>query len=551
MDKETAETLALQNVPLFAMYDATHGDTGLTRGEFEWGSETFFKMGRQKVELARTFTSYGLDLCLCDVDTVWINDPTDYFNTYPDADILASSDSFFTFNEVGDTGLEDWLGAAPIGALNIGLLFFRHSRRMEALCDAWVAALEADPELWDQNAFNRLVQAGGIMSRNDSASSPKHSLATGFNASLVVGVLPVAAFATGHTFFVQNLYKKQQVKPYVVHLTYQFGGASGKRHRLRERLLWLADDDAYFGVLGSNGGGSGTSSAEENNYNNRFLAFEVTKPELPPGFDEDTWSDVDMTNYHLAAAHAQLKEFRDALAMAQLLNRSIILPTFWCFCDKYWNKMDHCRPEEVPRYHLPFACPTDHILNMDALPKSALFISASSSSDSTTASSSIATTTTTPSITPIGYREYSFLQNPRLNKTMLETAVEVKASPSADHVAVGGKRHRKITVPARTLNDTELVQTLVQHARDVPLLRILGSPSAIFEAERQWRSDEERKTTFMSMFLDVLDAWCCWRPDENAEPLHPFRNDFLPALAAATPSSGSVVGTSTTAATTT
>jgi hypothetical protein len=29
-------------------------------------------MGRQKVELARLFTSYVLDLCLCVVDTVWI-----------------------------------------------------------------------------------------------------------------------------------------------------------------------------------------------------------------------------------------------------------------------------------------------------------------------------------------------------------------------------------------------------------------------------------------------------------------------------------------------
>jgi hypothetical protein len=26
-----------------------------------------------QVDLARTFTGYGLDLCLCDVDTVWIN----------------------------------------------------------------------------------------------------------------------------------------------------------------------------------------------------------------------------------------------------------------------------------------------------------------------------------------------------------------------------------------------------------------------------------------------------------------------------------------------
>ena len=117
------------------MYDeqAGEGDTGLGKGDFGWGSANFHKMGRQKVggwggccgwlgcgclppvmagqarhtaprklhacpseilseildqlhtcgailppsarqvDLARTFTGYGLDLCLCDVDTVWIN----------------------------------------------------------------------------------------------------------------------------------------------------------------------------------------------------------------------------------------------------------------------------------------------------------------------------------------------------------------------------------------------------------------------------------------------------------------------------------------------
>ena len=42
-------------------------------GDFVWGSASFHKMGRQKVELARAFLGFGLDLCLCDVDTVWIS----------------------------------------------------------------------------------------------------------------------------------------------------------------------------------------------------------------------------------------------------------------------------------------------------------------------------------------------------------------------------------------------------------------------------------------------------------------------------------------------
>ena len=55
------------------MYEEGASDSGLTTGDFGWGSPTFYKMGRQKVDLAKAFASYGLDLCLCDVDTVWIN----------------------------------------------------------------------------------------------------------------------------------------------------------------------------------------------------------------------------------------------------------------------------------------------------------------------------------------------------------------------------------------------------------------------------------------------------------------------------------------------
>jgi hypothetical protein len=39
----------------------------------------------------------------------------------------------------------------------------------------------------------------------------------------------------------------QQVEPFVVHTTFQYGGPAGKLSRLRERNLWK-DDDAYFRV---------------------------------------------------------------------------------------------------------------------------------------------------------------------------------------------------------------------------------------------------------------------------------------------------------------
>lgn len=62
----------------------------------------------------------------------------------------------------------------------------------------------------------------------------------GYDGKLKIGILPVSTFCSGHTFFVQRMPEVMDLKPYVVHATFQFSGTPGKRHRMRERLLWDA-----------------------------------------------------------------------------------------------------------------------------------------------------------------------------------------------------------------------------------------------------------------------------------------------------------------------
>lgn len=62
----------------------------------------------------------------------------------------------------------------------------------------------------------------------------------GYDGSLRVGILPVALFASGHTYFVQRLHEQMGLEPFAVHATFQYSGTPGKRHRMRERMLWLA-----------------------------------------------------------------------------------------------------------------------------------------------------------------------------------------------------------------------------------------------------------------------------------------------------------------------
>jgi arabinosyltransferase len=73
---------------------------------------------------------------------------------YPEADILTSSDHLAA--TATDGGLEHWPQASS--AANIGIMLFRAPAAK--LADEWVAVLDEDPMVWDQNAFNDLFLRG-------------------------------------------------------------------------------------------------------------------------------------------------------------------------------------------------------------------------------------------------------------------------------------------------------------------------------------------------------------------------------------------------------
>ena len=63
-------------------------------------------------------------------------------------------------------------------------------------------------------------------------------LRSGYDGRYKFGILPVSTFCSGHTFFTQRMHQKLKLQPYVVHATFQFSGTPGKRHRMREFMLW-------------------------------------------------------------------------------------------------------------------------------------------------------------------------------------------------------------------------------------------------------------------------------------------------------------------------
>lgn len=57
-------------------------------------------------------------------------------------------------------------------------------------------------------------------------------------------------------------------------------------------------------------------------------------------------------------------QLRNAMALATVLNRTLVLPAFWCGLDRYWAP--HAGTLPGSEFKLPFPCPADHVLDLES-----------------------------------------------------------------------------------------------------------------------------------------------------------------------------------------
>lgn len=443
MDGELLEKLVRDEVPTFAM------QSGLTTQDFGWGTVNFHKMGRKKIELIHLFTHMGFDILVSDVDTVWMKNPMPYVAKYPEADILTSSDHLA--NTAKLDGLED--PQIAHSAANIGIMLLRHTAKDFA--KEWVEELKKDETMWDQNAFNVLFRKGSTGSRDEN------NLFLGYDGKLKMGILPVSIFASGHTFFVQKMYEKKKIQPYVVHATFQFSGTEGKRHRMREALLWQDPPDYYDPAGG-------------------LLTF---VPDIPDGLLNASGT----VEGHFKLVNHQLLQVRNALACAQQLGRTLVMPKLWCGFDRWWAPHDGKIPgsETV----LPFQCPMDHIFEVET------WLRPMSESEAGS---------------HIDFREYSFLENPSIPKEVLVSQVTVELvnqcgveSTCSQGFAEAAPRNLKMIVAEKNISDVGIVR-LLEHHKDVKILKF-STMVGVFSGFE----DPSKSRQFSNRLKRYAGLWCC------------------------------------------
>jgi len=450
MDNELLTQLNDDEVPTFAM------QSGMITTDFGWGTANFHKMGRKKIELISLFTEMGFDILVSDVDTAWLQNPLPYMARFPQADVLTSSDHLSS-TAVGD-GLENPSKAQS--AANIGIMLLRHTAK--ELAKEWVDRLEKDDKIWDQNAFNDLFRLGAGFNQKDEAN-----VFSGYRGKLKIGILPVSTFASGHTYFVQRMFEKVKQEPYVIHATFQFSGTEGKRHRLREALVW-SDPPEYYDPAGG------------------LLTFVTDVP-------EELLKNSGSVEGHFALLNHQLLQVRAALAFAQKLGRTLVMPKLYCGFDRWWAPHSGRIPGSDTE--LPYLCPMDHVFEVESWVR-----------DEPEAAFGPG----------IDFREYSFFDNPAVPEAVNASTVEVELVESCDGEKctqnIGGVAPKETSkVVANTkLTDVD-VENLLREHKDAKVVRFSTMVGAFGGFV-----DDKDMTKFSKRLKKYAAIWCC----KNAHPGH-------------------------------
>ena len=461
LDEKALRGLQEHGIPSFVI------SSGLTTNDYGWGTPAFRKLGLHKVQLVLDLAKTGVNCLTVDADAFILRDPFPYIRALPNAEVLSSSDHLVATNGYDDPGLEGMSGF--FSAFNIGFIFIRSSAI--EFVQAWRDRCWARQNDWDQVLFSQVLSQGaggrGMLSRDRLRKMYKKTDGT----HVMAGVLPVALFASGHTFFVSRMAHLSHAHPYMVHTTFQYGGAQGKRHRLREAMMW-EDEPSYY------------SDANFLTYT-PDLPYDLVYPNGGKVGADGTLPFPKRTTVeqHFALVNHQLTQIRNAFALASALDRVLILPTLVCGLDRWWAPHSGIIPGSAARLPL-LECPADHVIDLERMGKPEKVL-----------------------------REATMLCNPRTPASTLNSVATLNATISIS-VSADGSNARAARAEGR-----ELVSKL--QSIDAKVLALATLPPDYRAVMRGREVDRFERTV-----ASYGGLWCCNRPPGGRGPGHIWY-DFL------------------------
>lgn len=137
-------------------------------------------------------------------------------------------------------------------------------------------------------------------------------------------MLPVHVQMNGYTYYIVRAHASYGVQPLGIHMTWVTSmSREGKLHRMREGGFYR-DPPAYYAPP------------------NGLMTVELTQLAMPAGFNG--WRETEsMILHHLEQMNHQLRQLYRAMAVAALLNRTLVMPRLQCYCFKNWFMSEQCR----------------------------------------------------------------------------------------------------------------------------------------------------------------------------------------------------------------
>ena len=490
-----------------------------------------------KVAFLWELLNIGFHVLISDLDVVWLNDHWQRWMSHaeasrpavPEARMIAFADVLVTTDELStDRDAQGGKLGGMHTELNTGVVYFRCTKGSLAMVQTWRKAMmsqkgrkDLNENVNDQSLFNQVVrgaQLSGSSLTNWKDGLSKNGLLqlapTAFdnlpsNARVVhmthaahepclesrscekvhftFGTLPMRPFTGGHTWFNQNVqempgYELPQNEPITVHFTFQFGDTGdyphGKRQRAREAALWAVDPPEYFteGIFVAVAGPTTTLEYKEQVYK-RF-------PEWSP-------------QRHMFMDAPQRQAVRDILGLATAVDGVMVMPKFYCHCDRYWGFLSRCRMPMVPNMKLPFNCPMDSLYETPRWNKA-----------------------------KVKFREHTFLSNPNVPEALKANRVLVSVAEKgvAPKVTMNNRSH--VELPYGTLYSD--VKAAVLKAN--PSVRVIEIANDDLRRLCRWLGSAKKNADFNKLGRYIFTESSRYCPQEDmggyGAPGFDWRNPF-------------------------
>lgn len=294
--------------PCFKFFE--EGAEALMQRDYKYGDDHYRAATWRKVTVVEKIVDWGFNVLHSDVDVVWFRDPLPYFlgPALANVDVATSTDLITSSNPEGDEGLE--VAVFQHCNVNTGVYFVKCTQAGKYFMAQWAGLRERLRGDNDQTGLYQWLRQNSAVIEHE-----KRRMVYQLGPKPSVALISVSMLLNGYSYFIPRLHERKKVKPLGIHMTWLPLSKEGKFHRMRDGMLYHEKESYFNDPL--------------------FITADLDFPPTPPDYNK--WMDTEaMIQFHLRAMDKQLIQVYRVMAMAVMLNRTLILPKMQCFCYKNW-----------------------------------------------------------------------------------------------------------------------------------------------------------------------------------------------------------------------